>query len=116
MRVYDATPSESSQAFLEIKKKNKIGYKYRLTSNPVSVTNYIENGVIDSTIKDDKVTSELEMLRERYGTIKPKMYIYYDRVSYKGIEDKKFVSQSIRTYCIETTMWMQWKVNLVRTY
>ncbi|HFI0122202.1 TPA: VTC domain-containing protein, partial [Streptococcus suis] len=68
---------------------NKIGYKYRLTSNPVSVTNYIENGVIDSTIKDDKVTSELEMLRERYGTIKPKMYIYYDRVSYKGIEDKK---------------------------
>lgn len=90
MRVYDATPSESSQAFLEIKKKeNKIGYKYRLTSNPVSVTNYIENGVIDSTIKDDKVTSELEMLRERYGTIKPKKYIYYDRVSYKGIEDKK---------------------------
>ncbi|CYV74211.1 polyphosphate polymerase domain-containing protein [Streptococcus suis] len=90
MRVYDATPSESSQAFLEIKKKeNKIGYKYRLTSNPVSVANYIENGVIDSTIKDDKVTSELEMLRERYGTIKPKMYIYYDRVSYKGIEDKK---------------------------
>ncbi|HEM6558238.1 polyphosphate polymerase domain-containing protein [Streptococcus suis] len=90
MRVYDATPSESSQAFLEIKKKeNKIGYKYRLTSNPVSVTNYIENGVIDSTIKDDKVTSELEMLRERYGTIKPKMYIYYDRISYKGIEDKK---------------------------
>ncbi|HFI0419937.1 TPA: polyphosphate polymerase domain-containing protein [Streptococcus suis] len=90
MRVYDAKPSESSQAFLEIKKKeNKIGYKYRLTSNPVSVTNYIENGVIDSTIKDEKVTSELEQLRERYGTIKPMMYIYYDRVSYKGIEDKK---------------------------
>ncbi|WP_153053142.1 VTC domain-containing protein, partial [Streptococcus suis] len=40
MRVYDSKPSESSQAFLEIKKKeNKIGYKYRLTSNPVSVTN-----------------------------------------------------------------------------
>ncbi|HFI0162872.1 TPA: polyphosphate polymerase domain-containing protein [Streptococcus suis] len=90
MRVYDSKPSESSQAFLEIKKKeNKIGYKYRLTSNPVSVANYIENGVIDSTIKDEKVTSELEQLRERYDTIKPKMYIYYDRVSYKGIEDRK---------------------------
>ena len=37
MRVYDKIPSETSQAFLEIKKKeNKIGYKYRLTSNPVS--------------------------------------------------------------------------------
>lgn len=90
MRIYDAQPSASSQAFLEIKKKeNKIGYKYRLTSNPLSVTNYIEKGVIDQTITDEMVTSELERLRERYGTIKPMMYIYYDRVSYKGIEDKK---------------------------
>ncbi|HFI0701005.1 TPA: polyphosphate polymerase domain-containing protein [Streptococcus suis] len=90
MRIYDAQPSASSQAFLEIKKKeNKIGYKYRLTSNPLSVTNYIEKGVVDKTITDEMVTSELEILRERYGTIKPKMYIYYDRVSYKGIEDKK---------------------------
>ncbi|HFI0393734.1 TPA: polyphosphate polymerase domain-containing protein [Streptococcus suis] len=90
MRIYDAQPSASSQAFLEIKKKeNKIGYKYRLTSNPLSVTNYIEKGLVDKTITDEMVTSELEILRERYGTIKPKMYIYYDRVSYKGIEDKK---------------------------
>ncbi|HFI0452320.1 TPA: polyphosphate polymerase domain-containing protein [Streptococcus suis] len=90
MRIYDAQPSASSQAFLEIKKKeNKIGYKYRLTSNPLSVTNYIEKGVVDKTITDEMVTSELEILRARYGTIKPKMYIYYDRVSYKGIEDKK---------------------------
>lgn len=90
MRIYDAQPSASSQAFLEIKKKeNKIGYKYRLTSNPLSVTNYIEKGLVDKTITDEMVTSELDILRERYGTIKPKMYIYYDRVSYKGIEDKK---------------------------
>ena len=51
--------------------------------------NYIKNGVIDATIKDEKVISELEQLRKRYGVIKPKMYIYYDRVSYKGIKDKK---------------------------
>ncbi|HFU4056168.1 TPA: polyphosphate polymerase domain-containing protein [Streptococcus suis] len=90
MRIYDAQPSASSQAFLEIKKKeNKIGYKYRLTSNPLSVTNYIEKGLVDKTITDEMVTSELDILRERYGTIKPKMYIYYDRVSYKGIEDRK---------------------------
>ncbi|MGT2711542.1 polyphosphate polymerase domain-containing protein [Streptococcus oriscaviae] len=90
MRVYDAKPTANSQAFLEIKKKeNKVGFKYRLTSNPVSVTNYIEKGIADVTIKDEKVTTELEMLRERYGTIKPKMYIYYDRVSYRGKEDRK---------------------------
>ncbi len=90
MRVYDAKPTANSQAFLEIKKKeNKVGFKYRLTSNPVSVTNYIEKGIADVTIKDEKVTTELELLRERYGTIKPKMYIYYDRVSYRGKEDRK---------------------------
>lgn len=90
MRVYDAKPTANSQAFLEIKKKeNKVGFKYRLTSNPVSVTNYIEKGIADVTIKDETVTTELEMLRERYGTIKPKMYIYYDRVSYRGKEDRK---------------------------
>lgn len=88
MRVYDASPSETSQAFLEIKKKeNKIGYKFRLTSNPVSVSNYIETGLADATITDETVTEELEALRERYGAIKPMMYIYYDRLSFKGIED-----------------------------
>lgn len=90
MRVYDAQPTGSSQAFLEIKKKeNKVGYKYRLTSNPIAVTNYIEKGIADVTITDEKVTSELTMLRQRYGKIQPKMYIYYDRVSFKGIDDKK---------------------------
>lgn len=90
MRVYDAHPTATSQAFLEIKKKeNKVGFKYRLTSNPVSVTNYIEKGMADVTITDEKVTSELEILRQRYGAIKPKMYIYYDRVSFKGLVDRQ---------------------------
>lgn len=90
MRIYDSQPSEHSQAFLEIKKKeNKIGYKYRLTSNPLSIVNYIENGIADATIRDQAVISELEELKQRYGNIRQKMYIYYDRVSYKGLEDKK---------------------------
>lgn len=90
MRIYDSQPSEHSQAFLEIKKKeNKIGYKYRLTSNPLSIVNYIENGIADATIRDQAIISELEELKQRYGNIRQKMYIYYDRVSYKGLEDKK---------------------------
>lgn len=90
MRVYDTNPSENSQAFLEIKQKeNKIGFKYRLTSTPLAVMNYVEKGLVDQTITDEKVTSKLLALRERYGTIKPKMYISYDRVSFKGKEDKK---------------------------
>lgn len=90
MRIYDAIPAADSQAFLEIKKKeNKVGFKYRLTSTPRSVVNYVEKGIADHTITDQKVTSELHSLRERYGSIKPKMYIYYDRISFKGKEDKK---------------------------
>ncbi|MBF0778554.1 polyphosphate polymerase domain-containing protein [Streptococcus cuniculi] len=90
MRVYDATPSPDSQAFLEVKKKeNGIGFKYRLTSTPIVVMNYVEKGTVDETICDEKVASELVTLRERYGSINPKMYIYYDRVSFKGKEDRK---------------------------
>ncbi len=90
MRVYDNQPCGTSQAFLEIKKKeNEVGYKYRLTSNPTSVLRYIQTGIADTTITDENITAELATLRQRYGKIQPKMYIYYDRVSYKGREDKK---------------------------
>lgn len=90
MRLYAVHPEASSQAFLEIKKKeNKIGYKFRLTSNPISIGRYIENGIVDSTITDQTVTDELSQLRKRYGRIQPMMYIYYDRESFKGKTDSK---------------------------
>lgn len=90
MRTYDHNPTETSQAFLEIKQKiNEVGHKYRLTSNPVSVVDFMETGRADDTISDDKVVSEMAILRERYGHIKPMMYIGYDRVSFRGREDKK---------------------------
>lgn len=89
MRLYDLQPTASSQAFLEIKKKVEgIGFKYRLTSNPVSVTNYVLTGLADASIVDDKVTEELHQLRQRYGTLQPKLVIAYDRQSYKGLDDK----------------------------
>lgn len=90
MRLYDAHPTSSSQAFLEIKKKlDGVGVKYRLTSNPVSVIKYIRTGLADSTIVDDKVTAELTKLRQRYGAIRPMMYISYDRLSLKGRQDSQ---------------------------
>lgn len=90
MRVYEAHPTVSSPAFLEIKKREEgIGYKFRLTSTPQAVTNYITKGLMDASITDAQVTSELQQLRQRYGAIYPKMYIYYDRRSFKGKEDKK---------------------------
>ena len=50
-----------------------------------SVVNYIEKGLADQTISDERVKTEVELLQERYAGLKPKMVISYD----KGSEDKK---------------------------
>ena len=90
MRTYAEQPTLDSQVFLEIKKKSEeVGFKYRLVSNPSSVVNYIENGIEDSTISDQRVKDEVEQLQDRYLDLKPKMVISYDRYSMKGREDKK---------------------------
>lgn len=90
MRVYESQPSLQSQAFLEIKKKVEgVGYKYRLTSTPMAITNYIQHFSANSSIMDVRIASELQSLNKRYGKISPKMYIYYDRLSYRGKSDKK---------------------------
>lgn len=98
MRLYDAKPNAKSEAFLEVKKKEDgVGFKYRLTTNPISAERFVTKGIadqalvdgLDHSIVDDKVNAELTQLRKRYGSIKPMMYIYYDRKSYKGIADKK---------------------------
>ena len=47
MRTYAEQPMMIVK-FLRIKKKrDEVGFKYRLVSNPLSVTNYIVNGVAD---------------------------------------------------------------------
>ena len=65
-------------SFLEIKEKEyqgeqEIGYKYRLTSTPLSLCNYVQQGIIDNNIKqDDRANHELAILRERYKKLVPK--------------------------------------------
>lgn len=89
MRFYDPEPTAQSQAFLEIKKKiDGVGFKYRLTSSPVSITNYVTTGLVDTSIIGDEVTTELYQLRQRYGKLLPKMVIAYDRQSFRGKDDK----------------------------
>lgn len=91
MRVYDQQPSFQSQAFLEIKKKVEgVGYKFRLTSTPIAITNYIEHFSDHSNVLDAQVPSaNSQSLTKRYGKLSPKMYIYYDRSSYRGRDDRK---------------------------
>ncbi|NQG97102.1 polyphosphate polymerase domain-containing protein [Streptococcus suis] len=90
MRTYDACPTENSQVFLEIKKKEDgIGLKDRLTSRSKSVLDFIHHSIVDETITNPILLETMAELRARYGKIEPMMYIYYDRFSMKGIEDKK---------------------------
>lgn len=90
MRTYDAQPHADSQVFLEIKKKeNGVGLKDRLTSKPASVLKFMSHNLVDETISNPVLLETMAELRKRYGKIEPMMYIYYDRFSMKGIEDKK---------------------------
>ncbi len=90
MRTYDRYPTADSQVFLEIKKKDMgIGLKDRLTSRPESVLNYVVHSVADDSISNEELKATMLELRQRYGTIQPMMYIYYDRYSLKGIENRK---------------------------
>lgn len=89
MRLYDKLPTAKSTAFLEIKKKEAgVGFKYRMTASPKVAEHVVTRGLVDNRQADEQVLGELEGLRARYGTLYPMMYIYYERSSYKGREDK----------------------------
>ena len=75
---------------MEIKKKVEgVGYKFRLTATPIAITNYIEHFLDHSNVLDAQVSAELQSLTKRYVKLSPKMYIYYDRSSYRGRDDRK---------------------------
>lgn len=86
MRSYQVNPTKDSQVFLELKKKDQegVGHKFRLVSQLGTVNSFIEHGEIaDSSIDDELLIDELNVLRERYEGLTARMFIYYDRYSLK---------------------------------
>lgn len=86
MRSYQENPTQDSQVFLELKKKDQegIGHKFRLVSQLGAVNKFIEHGEIsDSSIDDELLIEELNTLRDRYQGLAARMFIYYDRYSLK---------------------------------
>ncbi len=86
MRTYLSQPKIDSQVFLEIKTKDQegIGRKSRLLSTPSPIINFITKGHLDASITDTVVIEKVKKLHQDYKqTIKPRMYIYYDRYSLK---------------------------------
>lgn len=86
VRTYEAQPTEESQVFLEIKKKvRKIVYKRRISTDLLRAEQYLAGESL--VMEDSQIKDEIDWLCERYGGVRPMMYIYYNRYSMKGIED-----------------------------
>ncbi|ALT81133.1 transporter [Streptococcus gallolyticus] len=86
MRTYVTNPTEDSQAFLELKKKDAegTGHKFRLVSEIGAIKQFIESGKLThATIEDQLLIDELNTLKERYGDLSARMLIYYERSSFK---------------------------------
>lgn len=113
MRLYDSEPKASSKAFLEVKKKiDGVGYKNRLTSNANAITSYVTTGMslidgFQDSLIDDQVQSDLTTLRKRHGHIQPKMYIYYDRISFRGKN-----GADIRITIDQNLLYRDWDISL----
>ncbi len=95
IRSYHFQPTNKGRAFLEIKKRHcsddsEDEITYRLSSNPVSIHNYIKHNLADDTIDDDKIKEELTLLKSRYPQLVPKMHISYKRTILKVTENPHF--------------------------
>lgn len=84
LRTYDAQPGLESPAFLEIKQKIAgVGYKYRVKTTPQKALTALAEPA-GSISQDDRLTTQLTHLKDRYQTIQPRMLISYNRLSFKG--------------------------------
>ena len=118
MRTYIEHPTVESPAFLEVKSKDAegIGHKFRLVSNPSSITRLMTDGLVDQTIQDLDLVQEIQALRQRYDNrLQPQMYIYYDRLSLK---EKKSIQgypyNKIRITLDQNLVYRDQQVSLLR--
>lgn len=93
MRSYIVHPTPDSQAFLEIKQKdtNGVGHKQRMVATPYSITALLTGQVDLQHVLDKDLADTLTKLKDRYGHLQPRVFIYYDRLSLKqknGLSDK----------------------------
>lgn len=97
IRCY-GTPDESTQTFLEIKKKYKgIVYKRRMAMPYIEAYRYLYEGITPEL--HSQIFREIDYLKTRYQ-LQPEMYLAYDRLALFGKEDPEFrvtFDQNIRS-------------------
>lgn len=78
---------DNSRVFLEIKKKFKgVVYKRRIAMNIKEAEKYINTGRLPF-VPDNNIPNEIDFMINRYS-LKPKVFIAYDRTAYFGIDNK----------------------------
>lgn len=87
IRSYEEVPQSNTQVFVEVKRKfQKVVYKRRLTSSLAQSIDFF-NGDTEA-IELSQVRNELTYMQSRYHSLKPKMYIYYERDAWQAKDDE----------------------------
>ena len=86
MRVYNI-PTADSTAFVEIKRKYKgIVYKRRVSMRYDEAVRWLCRG--QQPPFDAQIPQEIEYCRTCYGTLQPKVSLFYDRIAFIGKDDE----------------------------
>lgn len=84
LRSY-GTPEDSSQAFLEIKKKALgVVYKRRESLPYIQAVAYLDGSIPGG---EGQIFRELDWILFAYGDLSPAMFVSYERDSFRGLED-----------------------------
>lgn len=105
LRSYGVAQKDGT-VFLELKKKYKgVVYKRRETMVLEEATRYLEAG--ETPGFDSQVLHEINWFLRYYKTIKPAMYISYERIAMYGVED-----QELRVTFDTNILWREEKMDL----
>ncbi len=86
LRSY-STPNDKTQVFPEIKKKVKgIVYKRRVSMPYIDALSYLSRKTAGP---NTQIFHELDWMLSSYGNLEPKVFLSYERDSFKGVEDKE---------------------------
>lgn len=85
IRSYAQLPTNDSESFIELKKKfDGIVYKRRIYTKVEKALHYLDYNF--DSIEKTQIRRELDYFLKRMKTLKPSIYMYYDRNSYKDRE------------------------------
>ncbi len=82
-------PNENSEVFIELKKKFKgVVYKRRILSDHSEAMSYLNGD--NRLYGNSQISQEIDYFMQNYETLKPRVYLSYDREAYYSNEDSEF--------------------------